>query len=119
MKPILQFQLTGAPRLHGKLLALLAGCLAASLTVIDAAQPSLQPLLGGKWPAFPRGNARDVKVVGNYAYLADGGAGLQGIDVSNPAHCVRVGGISSGGSSQGVAVSGNYAYLEDYEAGFR
>jgi hypothetical protein len=40
---------------------------------VAAAAPRLTPLLGGKWPRFTRGNAEDVKVVGNYAYLALGG----------------------------------------------
>ena len=57
-------------------LALLATCLAASLAAAPAAQPSLQPLLQGKWPDWTQGgNAQDVKVVGNYAYVALGKAG--------------------------------------------
>ena len=37
-----------------------------------------------------------MAVAGNYAYVADG-AGLQVIDVSNPANPVRVGGYDTSG----------------------
>jgi hypothetical protein len=40
------------------------------------------------------GQAWDVAVSGNYAYVADGTNGLQVIDVSNPANPQRVGQIS-------------------------
>jgi hypothetical protein len=53
-------------------------------------------------PANPRpaggydtsGDAYGVAVLGNYAYVADGGAGLQVIDVSNTA--MRIRGSSTG-----------------------
>lgn len=78
------------------MLAALAGCLAAGLAAAHAAPPSLQPLLPGKWPALPRGNAYcDVKVVGNYAYAAICQGGLAVFDVSNPTNCVQVGGCDT------------------------
>ncbi len=40
-------------------------------------------------------------------------AGLQVIDVSNPANPQRVGGYDTSGNAYGVAVSGNYAYVAD------
>jgi hypothetical protein len=43
--------------------------------------------------------------------VADGEAGLQVIDVSNPADPQRVGGYDTSGEARGVAVSGNYAYV--------
>jgi hypothetical protein len=58
-----------------------------------------------------------VVVSGNYAYVADGGAGLQVIDWSTPAAPVRVGGYDTSGDADGVAVSGNYAYVADDDAG--
>ncbi len=54
-----------------------------------------------------------MAVSGNYAYVADGLAGLQVIDVSNPANPQRVGGYDTSGYAHGVAVSGNYAYVAD------
>src|ERR671912_147146 len=56
------------------------------------------------------GSALGVAVSGNYACVADGGAGLQVIDVSNPANPQRVGGYDTGLFSEGVGISGNYAY---------
>ena len=54
-------------------------------------------------------------MLGNYAYVADGG--LQVIDVSNPTNCVRVGGYDTSGDVQGLAVLGNYAYLAKWSEG--
>ena len=45
------------------------------------------------------GYAWGVAVSGNYAYVADDAAGLQVIDVSNPANCVRVGGYDTSGTA--------------------
>jgi hypothetical protein len=82
-----------------------------------AAQPSLRLLFQGKWPAWTRGAAHDVKVVGNYAYVADGGAGLQVIDVRNPANPVRVGGYETSVDAWGVAVVADRIYMADGENG--
>jgi len=55
--------------------------------------------------------AYGVEVVGNYAYVADYSAGLQIIDVSDPANPTLAGSYNTPGSSFGVTVSGNYAYV--------
>jgi hypothetical protein len=99
-------------------LALLAGCLAAGFSA-DAALPSMQPLLQGKWPRWPRRDAWDVKVVGSYAYVAAHSSGLAVIDVSNPTNCVQLGGCDTLGYAIGVAVSGNYAYVADATNGLQ
>jgi hypothetical protein len=98
---------------RGACLALLAGGLAAGLAAAHAAPPRLQPLRQGKWPTWPRGDAHDVKVVGNYAYVALGAGGLAVIDVSNRTNCTRVGGYQPSAFAAGMAVSGNYAYVAD------
>ena len=77
---------------------------------------SANPVLIGQWPGWPRGEAYGVAVSGNYAYVADG-AGLEVIDVSNPANPQRVGGYDTSGYAYGVAVSGNYAYVADWSWG--
>ena len=107
MKARPQLQLTRTIRLRGTFHAVIALCFAVGLTVAHTAPPSLQPLLQGKWPTVTRGEATEVKVVGNYAYvtLYGTGAGLEVIDVSNPANCVRVGGYRTGGFAYGVTVS--------------
>jgi len=58
-------------------------------TVIDVSNPASPQGVGG----YDTGEAYGVAVSGNYAYVADDGAGLQVIDVSNPASPQRVGGI--------------------------
>ena len=118
-----QLQLARALQLRGTFLAALALCFAAGLAATHGAPPRLQPLVHpGKWPALPRGGveAQDVKVVGSYAYVALGSAGLAVIDVRDPANCVQVGGYVTAGYAQGVAVWGNYyAYMADGTLGLQ
>ena len=64
------------------------------------------------------GGARDVEVLGGYAYVADGQAGLQVIDVTDPSNPTIVGGVDTGFAS-GVAVSGNFAFVADYSSGLQ
>src|SRR5207247_5615033 len=59
------------------------------------------------------GSAVGVALSSHYAYVADGAAGLQVIDITNPANPQRVGGYDTTGFAQGVAVFGNYAYVAD------
>ncbi|MDH6099509.1 pre-peptidase C-terminal domain-containing protein [Anabaenopsis sp. FSS-46] len=65
------------------------------------------------------GFAIGVQVVGNYAYVADYGAGLQIIDISDPANPTRTGGYDTSGYARGVEVVGNYAYVADSSAGLQ
>jgi hypothetical protein len=60
---------------------------------------------------YTPGLAEGVYVSGNYAYVADGGAGLRVIDVSNPANPREVGFFDTPGFAEDVYVSGNYAYV--------
>jgi hypothetical protein len=64
------------------------------------------------------GNACAVTVAGAYAYVADGNAGLQVIDVSNPASCTQVG-RSTGAYAKGVAVADNRVYVAMAEKGLK
>jgi len=73
----------------------------------------------GEWQGLPRGSANDVAVSGNYAYVADGSAGLLIIDISNPSNPVRVGWYDTSGSATKVAISGNYAFVADGPAGLQ
>ncbi|WP_233271344.1 Calx-beta domain-containing protein [Microcystis aeruginosa] len=63
------------------------------------------------------GYARDVQVVGNYAYVADFFSGLQIIDISNPAAPTFKGNYNTSGLAVGVQVVGNYAYVADSSSG--
>jgi hypothetical protein len=60
-----------------------------------------------------------VAVSGNYAYIADGPAGLQVIDISYPRNPVRVGGYDTAGFAYGVTVRSNHAYVADGTAGLQ
>ena len=57
--------------------------------------------------------------MGNYAYVADGGSGLQIIDISNPTSPTLKGNYDTSGVALDVQVVGNYAYVADYEGGLK
>ncbi len=60
-----------------------------------------------------RGWGRAFARSGNYLYVADGPAGLQVVDVSNPKKPKVVGSLVTGTYASSIAVSGNYAYVGD------
>jgi hypothetical protein len=92
-------------------------CLALLAAAPSFAQDSLNVRrLGSCW--LP-GRAAKVAVAGNYAYVADEGAGLRVVDISNPAVPVEVGSCLTLGSAWDVEVSGNYAYVADNTWGLR
>jgi hypothetical protein len=66
-----------------------------------------------------RGSAYGVAVDGNYAYVADWGAGLQVVSVSDPAHPTEVGYYDLPDTAWDVAVAGGCAYVADYDAGLQ
>ncbi|MBC7926426.1 MAG: hypothetical protein H7039_12285, partial [Bryobacteraceae bacterium] len=57
------------------------------------------------------GNANDVEIVGNIAYIAGGNSGLHIIDVSNPAAPILRGTAATSGPAQGVVVRNNTAFV--------
>jgi hypothetical protein len=61
------------------------------------------------------GEARDVEVRGNYAYVAAMAAGLQVVDISNPAAPLVIGSLDTSGNANQVDVVGNYAYVAEAE----
>ncbi|NTV03357.1 hypothetical protein HGA89_00375 [bacterium] len=63
------------------------------------------------------GNARGIAVDGNYAYVGDYSAGLQVINITNPAFPTLAATYNTPGYAKGVAVDGNYAYVADYATG--
>jgi hypothetical protein len=83
------------------------------LSVADPAQPALVGSCG--WDSI----VKYVKVVGGYAYVADGWDGLHIASVADPAHPVEVGRCSLPGMSQCVAVSGSHAYVVADSYGLR
>ena len=100
--------------LHSRSIVLLQTCLWALMVVAAAAAPPrLEQMFSGQWPEYARGDATDVVVVGNRAYVAFGYGGLLILDISNPANPVRLGGCETGGYARSVAVSGTVAYVAD------
>jgi len=62
------------------------------------------------------GNAMDVYVSGDYAYVADGLWGLAIIDISDPTN-PGIPIYEDTRAAYGVYVSGDYAYIADYDSG--
>ncbi len=67
----------------------------------------------GRWPNGP---CDAVFVVGNYAYIGNGGA-IDILDISYPATPERVGQMITPSVVWGIHVSGNYVYVADGEDG--
>ncbi|MCU0638774.1 MAG: hypothetical protein MUF59_02750 [Candidatus Krumholzibacteria bacterium] len=65
------------------------------------------------------GNAMNIFVSGDYAFVADYGSGLQVIDISDPAHPVLAGTCDTPGSAYAVAVVGDFAFVADYGSGLQ
>ncbi|MFM6293301.1 MAG: LVIVD repeat-containing protein, partial [Dolichospermum sp.] len=80
-------------------------------------QGVLAPTLVGTYDTS--GYAHDVQIVGNYAYVADWGSGLQIIDISNPTSPTLVGNYDTSGYAIDVQIVGNYAYVADGKSGLQ
>jgi hypothetical protein len=70
----------------------------------------------GEWGT---GAYNKVFVKGNYAYCAAGYAGLDIINIANPAKPQKVGNYDTPGNASDVFISGNYAYVADSESGLQ
>jgi hypothetical protein len=100
--------------------AALAGVLVGGVAAYSVAQDCSDyrlalRLLGTAYP----GGGEDVAVVGSYAYIAAGSAGLAIVDIHDPASPQTVGQWLTQRVSYGVAVSGHYAYVADWDAGLQ
>ncbi len=84
------------------------------LVILDVTDPA-QPVLLGKYAAF---GARNVRVVGNLAYLT-AQEDLQILDTTDPGNIRRLGGYDQGGYGINVEVAGKFAYLTDAPAGLQ
>lgn len=65
------------------------------------------------------GGATAVTVVGYTAFVADGGGGLQVIDVTTPANPVGIGAVDTPGDAKGIAVVGGLAFVADGASGLQ
>ncbi len=89
----------------------------AYLDVVDFSTPGSEVRLGR---VLVPGPINDIKVVGNYAYVANYEDGLRIIDVSNASAPVEVGSCDTPGDAQGVDVAAGLAYVADsYVGGLR
>lgn len=59
------------------------------------------------------GDAKNIVVVGNYAYVADGANGLVILNIADPKNPVLAGSFDTAGTANDVAVSNGYAYVAD------
>jgi hypothetical protein len=63
------------------------------------------------------GDANDVTVIGDLAYIADSQAGLRIIDVSNPEELSEIGFYDTPGTALASTISSDYAYIADGNGG--
>ena len=63
--------------------------------------------------------ARDVQIVGNYAYVAIESEGIRILDISNPVNPVEIGSCSTPGTAFSIAHSGDHLYVADGYSGLR
>ena len=83
------------------------------LIVVNLSVPSSPAIVGRI--TLP-GAAGTIKIIGTYAYLATGAAGLQVVDISSPTAPRIVGTADTPGSALRVAVANGYAYVADNTA---
>jgi len=90
------------------------------LWVFDVSNPAAPESVGS---LFVGGEARNVLVSGNLAYVADGAGdagnpgGLKIVDITDPHSPSLLGGLDTAGETRAVAVQGSYAYLADGSGG--
>lgn len=77
------------------------------LVVADLVDPARPRIIA----SLPLGVARDVKVIGDLAYVADDNKHLRIADVSDPSAPVALGAIATVGTAFGVDVQADVAYL--------
>jgi hypothetical protein len=78
------------------------------MEVLSLTNPISPTRVGTVWLVDPGGEA----IFDNYAYIADGAAGLKIFDLSLPASPIQVGSTKyTNGYARGVAVDGDYAYV--------
>ena len=65
------------------------------------------------------GDAEDVYISRNYAYVAVGELGLQIINIANPENPTLTGSYDTQGGAHAVYVSGSYAYVADGNEGLQ
>ena len=67
----------------------------------------------------PGNSARKIARAGRYAFVADGFAGIQVIDLSTPEAPIVAGSFNTPGYAYQVHIDGNQAYVADHSGGLR
>lgn len=89
------------------------------LRIFDITDPTSPKEKPGHIPGGATGG-QSVAVRDQYAYMADGSAGLKIINISNPNQpLVVTGACDTPGGARDVAVDGNYAYVADSLSGMQ
>ncbi len=87
------------------------------LSIVDGSDPTSLALIGSK---DTEGTAEGISVAGTLAFVADGGAGLRIVDVSDPARPQAIGRVgSSSWTAIDVVASGTEVYVVDQSLGLR
>jgi hypothetical protein len=90
----------------------------STLEVVDVSNPDSPTIVGSTNTGTAGLNVADIKVVGNYAYVAgqsDGQSEILVFDVSNPASPYLLSGLPVAHSPQGLDVEGSYLYETFYD----
>jgi hypothetical protein len=83
--------------------------LGTRVLAVDVSDPTaLRPI--GQSPSLP-GAVRDIDLAGHLAYVAADRAGLQIVDVSDPARMAVVGSYDTESQTMALALSGSHAFL--------
>ncbi|MFL5807583.1 MAG: choice-of-anchor Q domain-containing protein, partial [Roseiflexaceae bacterium] len=81
-----------------------------ALAIVDVSNPTSPKLLGSYYTVT--GQASDVQVIGDLAYLTDQGSGLYILNISDPAHISKLGSIGLDFTADlAVSVAGPLAYI--------
>ncbi len=86
-----------------------------SLTSVDISDPSAPKMLGKSAPFTD--TIQDIFIQGKTAFVAAGSAGLQIVDITNPAQPNILASIQSASFAEGIAVLGKTAYLANGATG--
>jgi hypothetical protein len=90
----------------------------STLDVVDVSNPASPTIVGSTNTGTAGLNVADIKVVGNYAYVAgqsDGQSEILVFDISNPASPYLLSGLPVAHSPQGLDVEGSYWYETIYD----
>jgi hypothetical protein len=85
------------------------------LHIVDFSDPTEPYELG----FLATADSRDVDVSESLACLANGGEGVQVIDISDPSAPLIQGNVDTPGSALGIQIAGSYAYVADGDGGLR